>query len=145
MTEKLAERPTQTARLDRPSAAERAERFVPPALRTVPDRVAATGRVPFVLLVVSMLVAGLVAVLLLNVALAQDSYRLHQLKKDTSKLAEQRRSLQEQVAMESAPAALARKAEAQGMVPAGELAYLDLAKDRAYGKPTRAGGKKGDE
>ncbi|MQA05972.1 MAG: cell division protein FtsL [Streptosporangiales bacterium] len=138
MTGKLAERLRPAESAPASKLGERADRFVPPALREVPERVASTGRIPFVLLVVSLLAAGLVALLLLNVALAEDSYRLHQLQKETSLLTEERRALEQQVATESAPDALAEKAEAQGMVPSGERAYLDVTKRKGYGKPTAA-------
>lgn len=140
MTSKLAERARHTDPVERAAPLARAERLVPPGLRLMPERVAATRRVPFVLLVVSLLAAGLIALLLLNVALAQDSYRLHQLQKETSLLAEEKRGLQRAVALESQPSALAEKAKQQGMVPAGDPAYLDVSKGKARGKPEPAGG-----
>lgn len=138
MTGRIAERLRDLPAASPGGVAERAERLVPPALRVVPERVASTGRVPFVLLIVSLLAAGLIGLLLLNVALAKDSYRLHELQQDTSLLTEEKQALEQRVASESAPSALAEKAEAQGMVPAGERAYLDLSKRKAYGEPSPA-------
>lgn len=147
MTERLAERTrgAGTDAAERATIAARAERLVPSALREVPDRVAATGRTPFVLLVVALLGGGLVALLVLNVALAQDSHRLHDLQKRTSMLAEQKGDLQREVAMQSAPGELAKRAEELGMVPAGQPAYLDVSTGKVRGKPKPAKADKGDK
>lgn len=136
MTEKLAVDARRTEVDDRETRTRRTERA--PVLRVVPERVAATGRAPFVLLVVALLGGGLVALLVLNVALAQDSYRLHELQKRTSLLAEQRSTLERQVAAESAPGVLAEKAERQGMVPAGDPAFIDVSKGKVHGKAQKA-------
>lgn len=138
MTEKVAVKARRTETDDRDARPRRAERAAP-VLRVVPERVAATGRAPFVLLVVGLLAGGLVALLVLNVALAQDAYRLHELQKRTSLLAEQRGTLERQVAAESAPGVLAEKAERQGMVPAGDPAFIDVAKGKVHGKARKAG------
>lgn len=138
MTSKLAERQPSTensnAVADGPGLVARAERFVPASLKVMPERVAATGRTPFVLLVVGILGAGLVALLLLNVALAQDSYRLHKLQENTALLDEQQNTLERQVSYERAPSVLSEKARQQGMVPAGEPAYLDAKTGEVRGK-----------
>lgn len=133
MVDRLAERVRPAEPRDR-GAARRVDR-VAPVLRVVPERVAASARAPFVALVVLLLAGGLVALLLLNVALAQDSYRLHQLQKQTALQTEQRAALQQQVAAEQAPGVLAKRAEGLGMVPAGDPGYLDLSTGKARGRP----------
>lgn len=113
-----------------------------PALRAVPEQVARPARAPFVVLVVGVLGAGLVGLLLLNIVLAQDSYRLHRLQQTTGLLAEQQARLQQQVAAQSAPASLAAKAERLGMVPAGPPAFLEVPNGKVRGEPepaTRSG------
>lgn len=135
MVDRLAERVRPAEPRDRGTAHK-----VPPVLRVVPERVAAPARAPFVALVVLLLAGGLVALLLLNVALAQDSYRLHQLQKQTALQAEQKAALQQQVAAEQAPGVLAKRAEGLGMVPAGDAGVIDVSTGKARGRPRPAHG-----
>lgn len=138
MVDRLAERVRPVEPREH-GTARRVDR-VTPVLRTVPERVAAPARAPFVALVVLLLAGGLVALLLLNVALAQDSYRMHQLQKQTALQAEQKAALQQQVAAEQAPGMLAKRAEGLGMVPANDPGFIDLSKGKARGKPRPARG-----
>lgn len=143
MVDRLAERVRPAERRE-PDAPRRVDR-VGPMLRVVPERVAAPARAPFVALVVLLLGGGLVALLLLNVALAQDSYRLHQLQKQTALQAEQKAALQQQVAAEQAPDVLAKRAEDLGMVPANDPGFIDLSTGKVRGKPRPAHGGAGSD
>ncbi|MBO0829733.1 MAG: hypothetical protein J2P24_18330 [Streptosporangiales bacterium] len=142
MVDRLAERVRPAKPKPRPREHDTPRRVdrVAPVLRSVPERVAAPARAPFVALVVLLLGGGLVALLLLNVALAQDSYRLHQLQKQTALQSEQKAALQQQVAARQAPAVLAKRAEGLGMVPADDPGFIDLSKGTARGKPHPAHG-----
>jgi hypothetical protein len=104
----------------------------------VPAHVARPPLAPFLLLAVGLAVAGLVALLLLNTLVAQDSFRLSALQRDHNALAEREQVLVARVSALDAPGGLARRAERLGMVPAGAPAFLDLSSGRSVGKPTKA-------
>ncbi|MGH3694490.1 MAG: septum formation initiator [Pseudonocardiaceae bacterium] len=110
------------------------------AHRAGPDSVKA-GRAPFVLLVMVLLGAALVATLGLSTAATADSYQLQSARKDARNLTERSESLGRQVAtLETAPE-LARRARKLGMVPAGDVARLVVRPDGGVvlvGQPRRA-------
>lgn len=117
---------------------ERIGRTVAPVLRRVPAQVSRPARLPFAILVVSVLAAGLIAVLFLNISIAQDSYRLQDLKQRTTMLDEHEEALRQQVAADSRPEALAQKAEEQGMVPAGSPVFIEVPSGKVRGDPHKA-------
>ena len=94
-----------------------------PARRPAPGD-AVLGRRPFVALVVSLLAAGLLGLLALNTALAQDAFRLHTLKQEARTLEDREQALQREVEALQAPQQLAARASALGMVEAGPPAFL---------------------
>jgi outer membrane biosynthesis protein TonB len=92
------------------------------ARRPVLSLVAAPARAkraPFVALVLGILLAGLVGLLLLNTASAQDAFRLHRLQTSAANAADARQALSEQVNTLTGPAGLAMQAQRMGMVPMG--------------------------
>lgn len=92
------------------------------ARRPVLSLVAAPARAkraPFVALVLGILLAGLVALLLLNTASAQDAFRLHRLQTTAANAADARQALSEQANDLTDPAALAKQAQQMGMIPMG--------------------------
>ncbi|MQY15259.1 hypothetical protein SRB5_54380 [Streptomyces sp. RB5] len=93
--------------------------------RLVPTGTTAAARTPFVLLVVALLGAGLIALLLLNAAVNQGAFELGEMKKDTTSLTDEEQRLQREVDAYTAPDALARRAGELGMVPGGSPAFLD--------------------
>ncbi|MBQ0985930.1 septum formation initiator family protein [Streptomyces sp. F63] len=82
------------------------------------------ARTPFVLLVVLLLAGGLISLLLLNASLNQGSFRLSELKKETTELTDQQQALQQEVDAFTAPDALAERARELGMVPGGSPVFL---------------------
>ncbi|WP_346090434.1 hypothetical protein, partial [Pseudonocardia benzenivorans] len=90
---------------------------------------APAGRAQFVLLVMVLLAAGLVATLWLSTAAAADSYRLQDAGTRTRDLTEQSEMLRKQVAALDAAPALAQRATQLGMVPADDPARLVVAAD----------------
>lgn len=91
--------------------------------------VAAASRAPFVVLVMVLLSAALVATLWLSTSAAADSYRLQNARESTRDLTERSEQLGREVAtLETAPE-LARRAIELGMVPAGDPARLVVASD----------------
>ncbi|WNF26576.1 septum formation initiator [Streptomyces sp. C11-1] len=83
------------------------------------------ARTPFVLLVVLLLGGGLIALLLLNSALNEGSFRLSKLKRETTELTDEQQALQRDVDSRSQPDALERRARELGMVPGGNPAFLN--------------------
>lgn len=82
------------------------------------------ARTPFVLLVVVLLAGGLIALLVLNSALNQGSFRLSELQKETTRLTDEEQALQQEVDEFSDPAELADRARELGMVPGTNPAFL---------------------
>src|SRR5690606_24448731 len=100
---------TATARpLRAPARSPR--RATPPRLGVLPARMASTGNGAFASIGVVLLVAGLVALLLLNAALAQGSLELGRRQRESAVLAETAGNLQEEIGRASASGALAKKA-----------------------------------
>ncbi|MEE1793202.1 septum formation initiator [Streptomyces sp. BE308] len=93
--------------------------------RLMPSGPTNAARTPFVLLVVLLLGGGLIGLLLLNSALNEGSFRLSELKKETTELTDEQQALQRDVDGYSQPDALERRARELGMVPGGSPAFLD--------------------
>lgn len=95
-------------------------------LTVVPIGETSAPRAPFVAAVVALLVSGLIGLLVLNTVLAKDAFRLHALQVADRQLADREQALTREVEALRAPAALAAKASALGMVQAGPPAFLRL-------------------
>ncbi|MFB8142321.1 FtsB family cell division protein [Streptomyces parvus] len=95
------------------------------------------ARTPFVLLVVLLLGGGLITLLLLNSALNEGSFRLSELKRDTTELTDEQQALQRDVDSRSQPDALEKRARELGMVPGGSPAFLNP-DGTVRGRPTEA-------
>ncbi|MEV7970877.1 hypothetical protein AB0O34_33525, partial [Sphaerisporangium sp. NPDC088356] len=104
-----APRPARRGAATRPSAGGGAAQGVRRA--SVPR---GAPRAPFVLLVVGLLCGGLVSLLLLNLVLAQDSFRANDLRKSTELLHQQAQDKKTEVMLKSGPEELARRAEDGG-------------------------------
>jgi outer membrane biosynthesis protein TonB len=134
------------------STVQRAPRLAPPAVpaartapvRRTPLRAVPTGagigarraaRGPFVLLVGLLLSAGLIGLLLLNTALGQGSFALHDLNRRADQLDDQAQALQRQLAKAESPAQLAVRAQALGMVPSENPAFVRAADGKVLGVP----------
>lgn len=134
------------------STVQRAPRLAPaaiPAARTAPVRrtplrAVPTGaglgarrasRGPFVLLVGLLLSAGLIGLLLLNTALGQGSFTVHDLSRQADQLDDQAQALQRQLARAESPAQLAGRARALGMVPSENPAFVRAGDGKVLGVP----------
>lgn len=105
-------------------------------LRLVPARRSTAPRTPFVVVVVALLVGGLLGLLLLNTAVAQASFAVHDLSTQQKALDQQEQSLATKVQVLEAPAVLAARATSLGMVPGGAPAFLQLPSGKVLGLPT---------
>jgi hypothetical protein len=104
-----------------------------PALRLVPGRAAIAGRAPFAILVGGILGGGLIALLLLHTMAAQDAFRLHDLQRQAADLRDTQQELQVATQQLEAPATLATRARALGMVPTGSISFIRLRSGRLVG------------
>lgn len=122
----------------RPAPRE-APRPAPPRLRVVPPPRRARTRVPFVALCMVVLAASLLGVLLLNTAMAQGEYERYALATRLAQSAQQQQELVTQLDEKAAPARLAERAKALGMVPSTTSGYLRLSDGAVLGNPSPAG------
>ena len=104
-------------------------------LRLVPPLRNGAPRAPFVVLLGTLLTGGLAGLLFLHTALAEDSFRLHDLKVRSAVLTDREQALEQEVAQEASPRRLAAKAEALGMVRSENPAFIRLSDGKVLGKP----------
>jgi hypothetical protein len=90
------------------------------------------------LLSVVLVVVGLICLLLLNTLVNHDSLRVGRLEQQAVALDERAQVLASDVARLQAPASLASRAQALGLVPGGTPAFVRLSDGRVVGTPTRA-------
>ena len=86
-------------------------------------------RAPFVLFVVTLLVATTLGLLVLNTAIAVNSLKATQLAAANEDRAQEVQRLEQRVISGGTPAELAREARDAGLVPAGPAAYLVVGED----------------
>ncbi len=97
-------------------------------LKLVPD-VSSGARATqkyFALFLTGVTVAGLLALLGVNTLLAQDAFKLSNLKSEAKALADQREAVARQMDSISSPSALARQAYMLGMKPSDSPVFLNL-------------------
>ena len=119
--------------LNRPSAST-------PRLRVVTGATPRPG-VAFGIICAALLVAGLIGLLLLNTALAQGSFTLHDLQATAGELTDTQDVLTQSLEASKSPANLATRAANMGMVPSQSATFLRLSDGRVFGvaKPARSG------
>lgn len=105
----------------------------PQRLRVVPGAAGEPRGGLFAALCVTLLAGGLLAVLLLNTALAQGSFVLHDLQARSGELDDTQEALTQAIDAQRAPGQLARQARALGMVPADSVAFLRLSDGKILG------------
>jgi hypothetical protein len=91
-----------------------------------------------VIVIVAILATGLIGLLLLNTALAQGSFRLNDLQRQTSAMQDREQQLQIAVDAANDPARLAAAAIHLGLVPAQDPGYVRLSDGRILGAPQAA-------
>ena len=113
---------------------------------TTPKLRVVTGATPrrgaaFGIICATLLAAGLIGLLLLNTALAQGSFTLHDLRATSGQLIDTQEVLTQSLEASKSPASLAAKAAGMGMVPAQSAAFLRLSDGRVIGvaRPALAG------
>ncbi|WP_412542259.1 hypothetical protein R8Z50_07010 [Longispora sp. K20-0274] len=109
------------------------------ALRLAPPAPVMVARMPFVVLTLGLIVGGIVGLLLLNMQINQDAFKLTELRQRQADLQTAEQQLNKELADKEAPGNLAAEAARQGMVPAGTPAYITLPDGRILGVPQPAG------
>lgn len=87
---------------------------------------ASTPQLGSVVITVLVLSAGLVGLLAVNTALAEDAFRVHELRQQNAAADDREQALQRQVEALRAPHALAARASALGLSPAAGPVFLRL-------------------
>ena len=83
----------------------------------------------------TLLIGGLAGLLFLHTALAEDSFRLHDLKVRSAVLTDREQALEQEVALQASPRRLAARAEAMGMVRSVNPAFIRLSDGKVLGRP----------
>ncbi len=109
-----------------------------PKLRIVPQPALDRARGAFLLSCVVLLLAGLIALLLINTSLAQGSFRLHDLEQEQRDFVDTEQALRQDLARQAAPEVLARRAKALGMVPSDNPAFVVIPGGKIVGVPKTA-------
>ncbi|MGX6404172.1 septum formation initiator family protein [Dermabacter hominis] len=94
--------------------------------------------IPFTVLCTLVLLGAVVATLLLNISMTNMSYEVTKLQRESRELSEQAQLLEEKTDLLGTPQELERQARELGMVPAGKVAYIDLANGKIIGEPAAA-------
>ncbi len=108
---------------------------VRPRLTVVPPLRAPAPKAPFVLLVGALLTTGLGGLLFLHTAIAEDSFRLHDLTARSAVLTDREQALEQEIAALAAPQRLAARAKTLGMVRSENPAFIRTSDGRILGKP----------
>jgi hypothetical protein len=104
-----------------------------PPLRVVQAPPTAGSPLGFAMICAALLGAGLIALLLLNTAVAQDSFGLQRLKAGSQQLTDQKQALTQNNDLAAAPAQLSARAWSLGLVPASGTAFLQLPTGKVLG------------
>jgi hypothetical protein len=104
-----------------------------PTLRVVRPPATERGRAVFAVGCLLLLVSGLLGLLLINTALAQGSFTLHDLQSTSDELGDREQALRQDIDVQAAPARLAARAKALGMVPSDTAAFLRLSDGKLLG------------
>ncbi len=123
-------------------APRRLQALVPsrPELRSIRSPRRRLGSIPFAVLVVTILVAGLVGLLWLNTTLQNRSFEVRAAQREATELGYRVSELESRVNASRSPAMLAGRATELGMVPNPNGVFIDLGSGRVVGAPKAATG-----
>lgn len=109
-------------------------------LRVVPAAIQHSGNGVFAGICMALLGLGLVALLMLNTALAQGSFQLKRLQAQSGQLTDTQEQLTQTIDDLRSPRTLAARAQEMGMVPAKSMAFIRLSDGAILGvaQPARA-------
>jgi hypothetical protein len=107
-------------------------------LTVVPRRPTAAPRVPFMILVALVLLGGVVGLLLFNTSMQQASFRATAMEATAAQLHAKEQSLRMDVDRLRDPQRVATRAQALGMVPLVNPAFIRLSDGEVLGNPVAA-------
>jgi hypothetical protein len=116
----------------------RGPRVAPEARPVAPPLPISLPRAPFLILMVSLVVIGVVGVLVLNTRINENAFRLDSLQNQQSSLDLQEQQLNQNLADLEAPGNLRAAAARLGLVPAGTVAFISLPNGKVVGVPQPA-------
>jgi len=96
------------------------------------------AKAPFVAMLLSVVVAGVVGILVLSTLINANQFQLNDLHNKQSGLDQQQQLLQQNLANLQAPGSLVAAAKKLGLVPAGTLAYIRMPDGSVVGVPQPA-------
>jgi hypothetical protein len=114
-----------------------------PRLRVVSGAPLHRGGAVLVVICATLLATGLIGLLLLNTALAQGSFTLHDLRTTSDQLTDAKVALSQSLDASKSPANLAKRAFSMGMVPAQSAAFLRLSDGKVIGVAQQASAEPG--
>lgn len=120
-------------------AAGRRLRQEHPHVRLVsPLRTTTASRGVFAFIITAVLVAGLITMLLVNTTIAENAFKVTDLRAQHREVTRTEATLSQEIATLAAPLTLQRKAEALGLVPIRRTGYISLTNGTIEGraKPT---------
>jgi hypothetical protein len=109
-----------------------------PPLRVVQAPQTAGSPLGFALICATLLATGLIALLLLNTAVAQDSFGLQRLQDNARALSDQKQALTQTNDLAASPQQLSARAWALGLVPSSGTAFIELPSGKVLGVANRA-------
>jgi hypothetical protein len=109
-----------------------------PRLRVVTGAPLQRGGAAFGIICATLLAIGLVGLLILNTALSQGSFTLHDLRATSDQLSDSQDALTQSLDVSRSPASLATRASKMGMVPGESAAFLRLSDGKVVGVATPA-------
>ena len=109
-----------------------------PRLAVIEGFAGRRSAIPFALLVLGVLAIGLVALLMLNTAMDENSVRMQQAQQQQAALTDREQQLSQQLAGLSAPSSLASEAAALGLVPNPQPAFINPTTGAVLGTPSPA-------
>ncbi len=101
---------------------------------------AGIARTPFIVFVTALLGGGLICLLVINTILATGSYQITSLQQAQAARAQQVQVLKQQVAEDSAPAMIAKRARELGMVVPPLTSFLNLKTGQIIRQPAAEAG-----
>ncbi len=96
---------------------------------------AGIARTPFIMFVTALLGGGLICLLVINTILATGAYQITSLQQAQAARAEQVQALKQQVAEDSAPSVIAKRARELGMVEPPLTKFLNVKSGRIMRQP----------
>lgn len=126
---------SKTATGTQPAAPRRA-----PGARPAGQARTGGSRMPFMLLVLSLLGGGLVCLLIVNTTLSTAQFNITKLQQRNAQLSQQQQTLQQQIATDEAPGTIEKRAFQLGMREQQRLTFLNVGNGRIYRQPSHMAG-----